>query len=314
LAARPPDANEERRIRASLDVLPDDDGTRPRHIFVVDERDLNACVSGTALYVNTGLLRSKYLSAVLAHELGHLRGGDGQLGLALRALVVPGAFWLSGALHGLVVLVRNALVWLIARLVRLLGLYGLVGMIRLLISVFLVYLPHYGIIFAMGGVGPRLLDFAWERYFIGREFQADAYAAQRGQRLELAELFGKIQVALVDITIPWSSRRTHPPLRQRIERLLGDVRQSERYIDNWLSGFGEDTPARFRRPEERAPAAAPRSPAQRPHWALALGACVLLALLAYGAFVAFNARPRLLPRPPIATPTVGPTPTLGFEA
>ena len=306
LAGRRPEADEAEQILGVLDGLPGSDATRPRHIFVIDDLDLNACISGTALYANTGLLKTKYVAPVLAHELGHLRNADGRMGLALRALVVPGAFWLSGALHGIVILARKALVWAIAGVVGVLGLYGLVGMLRALISVFLVYVPHYAIIFALGGVGPRLLDFAWERYFIGRELGADAYAARRGQRLVSVELLLTFHVALADIVIPWSSRRTHPPLRQRVFELWRAAPPAEqRAIELMVRRAGYDAAQFLREPVVR-------QPWRGAQWAITACAALLIALLAYGAFAWLDASPRLPARQPVATPTTGPTPTLGF--
>jgi Zn-dependent protease with chaperone function len=311
LGGRRPDGDEALRIRSALERLPTGDGTRPRHIFVIDQGAVNACVAGTALYAYAGLMETKYLGAVLAHELGHLRGADGRLGLALGALVVPGAAPLAALLGWLMRVLSNALIWLLNGLIRLLRLYPLAGVLQVLVNIFLIAIPRYAIIFAMGGVGPRLIDFAWQGYFVAQEYRADAYAAQRGQRLLLVELFVRFQAALADVAIPWSARRTHPPLRARIVRLRDAAPPAERrQIDAMLLRFGYDIVSQQPAASHRAASNA-MTPA-RTSLPLVVGALLLLALIGYGAINWLDAPPRLPTRPPAATPTLGPTPTLGF--
>jgi hypothetical protein len=114
------------------------------------------------------------------------------------------------------------------------------------------------------------------------------------------------QVALADVVIPWSSRRTHPSFRERVIHLWRAATPAEALaIERLVRAAGYDH-TRFLReptPERQAGAAA---------GALALCALLLLAMLVYGTFARLDAPPHLPTRAPAATPTAGPTPTLGF--
>jgi Zn-dependent protease with chaperone function len=218
LRARRPTVQERRAISGAFCELLPASAPRPRHIFVLDKAGLNAFVSGTTLYVYRDLIRSRFLNAVLAHELGHLYSPDGRLALALRALVLPGAFGLAHMLLLLLAALQRVIVWLLNRLIRLFALYILVDVLQFVVRVFLGILPRTFIIIAMGGIGPRLLDAPWQRHFILREYDADAYAARLGQRARLIEFF--LLYGLDDLSIPWSERPTHPSTRDRIDHLL----------------------------------------------------------------------------------------------
>lgn len=55
-------------------------------IHILSNQGASAFSMGTALYVTSGLIKSKYLGALLAHEIGHLQEGDGSTMLALSML------------------------------------------------------------------------------------------------------------------------------------------------------------------------------------------------------------------------------------
>lgn len=73
----------------------------PSHWYVIDAIEERAFVIGTTLYVTRQLLRSKHLTALLAHELGFVNAISGRMVLALRRLVVPPIYLLSYALRQL---------------------------------------------------------------------------------------------------------------------------------------------------------------------------------------------------------------------
>jgi Zn-dependent protease with chaperone function len=217
--ARHPTPAELQRIEATYDRILSPHASRPHHTFVIDTPGINAWVSGTSLFIKSDLLRTHYLAPVLAHEFGHLHSLDGRLVLALRVLVIPGAFTLSRLLLALLYLLQRFILFVTNALVRAVGGgHRLVAVLQVLFNVFLDMLPYLLIIFAMGGVGPKILGRLWCRYFIRREYRADAYAAKLGQGPLLVELFR--QLMLIDVEVPWSKCPTHPTTAQRIQRLV----------------------------------------------------------------------------------------------
>lgn len=90
LGAREPSKREYLALRDALEeieatspeLLP-----RPKQWFVLDDRGCSASVCGDTLVLSRGLLESRHLPAVLAHELGHLRGIDARLTAAVNRLV-----------------------------------------------------------------------------------------------------------------------------------------------------------------------------------------------------------------------------------
>jgi hypothetical protein len=173
--------------------------------------------------------------------------------------------------------------------------------------------PLYIVIFAMGGVGPKLLDFAWGRYFIKREYHADAFAVRLGQgkdNIEALSIF-----TLDDVEIPWSQRKTHPPTRERIERLREAMfahssgslpKQSA--LHNLAFGLS------WRSPKH------PSVSAIRWHVPWFVWASYIVTLMLVASATWFSASLREIPRLPSVTinrpllvrPTIGPTPTIGL--
>lgn len=307
LKARLPTRREATIINAALEQIEVDAVERPRHIFLLDAPGPNAAVSGTTLFVQRELLTKyrAYLPAILAHELGHLRHGDGQVLLGLRALVVPGAFVLANTLLLLLHFVGVAVLVGLNILIGLLRLGFLVRLLQVLFDIFLVYIPRYLVIFAMGGVGPKLLDRAWEHYFIEREYLADSFAARRGQRDNLIRFF--LRYSLDDVTIPWSQRRTHPKTRDRINRLIEEANAS---LDSWL----DLTDAGLHDHSSQTPPA--DTVLRLPQWTawVVYGLAVLVTAWGLWSIVLPLGR-QALHTPPARIPvaTAGPTPTLGIS-
>ena len=162
----------------------------PRSWFVLDDPDLGAAVCGDTLMLTRGLLDSDYLTAVLAHELGHLNSLDGRLTCALNRVIVkeprrdPDEE--DDFPPGLLRLTWRAVMW-----------------------------------FLRGGLGIRLLGPAWAVWWREREYAADQYAKNLGYGEELAE-YMESHALFYDRPVPfiWASLHTHPPVELRIDRLL----------------------------------------------------------------------------------------------
>ena len=191
----------------------------PRSWFVLDVPQPDAGVCGDALLLSRGLFESEQLPAVLAHELGHLRSGDGRVTAALNRLVInplprrkgeepletrsqndaPGSLVIE---HRIVLAIfgLRAIGWLVRKVVAL----------------------------ARGGAGLRLSGPC------GLPTGASASTAPMPTRRasvrgdELAD-FLEIHALIHDHPVPfiWLTEHTHPPTELRVERLraaaLGDV-------------------------------------------------------------------------------------------
>jgi Zn-dependent protease with chaperone function len=191
----------------------------PAHWFVIDNSQPDAAVCGDALMVSRGLLETNHLSAVLAHELGHLASPDARLTTAINRLIMLSTPFRAGAAAGrsrpqMELLPRLQYTPRPATDVFDLepGLtQALFGFLRFLFIVSL---------FAKGGLGLWLTGPVWGRYWRTREYHADQYAAGLGQADELAD-FLEIHALIHDNPIPflWLTEHTHPPTELRIDRL-----------------------------------------------------------------------------------------------
>lgn len=211
---RSPSAREQHAYDDAIGLLQSNSNTRlplPSKWFVIDTPLPDAAVQGETLMLSRGLMESDHLPAVIAHELGHLASPDGRIAAALNRLILakeanlnsePLDMYLEqhsyanpehqplpgdGVIRGLFQLARFT--------------------IRLLA-------------FARGGLGLRLTRPIWGRYWRGREYAADAYAANLGQADELAD-FLETHALLHDHPVPyiWLTEHTHPPVELRIGRL-----------------------------------------------------------------------------------------------
>jgi Zn-dependent protease with chaperone function len=156
----------------------------PRRWFVLDKPALNAAAYAETLMLTRGLLESQWLTAVLAHELGHLHTSDARLAAALGRMTTPPRQPLRGS-------------------------YGL--MRRLLRGVLFI---------ATGELAVWVMRGPWGIYWRTREHQADQYAADLGQAEQLAE-FLDLHALPWDLPIPfiWLTQASHPPTEHRIDRL-----------------------------------------------------------------------------------------------
>lgn len=158
----------------------------PRRWFVLDEDAPNAAVYADTLLITRGLLESRWLTAVLAHEFAHLASSDGRLAAALHRLTVPP---------------RRLPAWL--RQHPIIG--GLIRAVAFL---------------ATGELSMWLLRGPWGVYWRAREHAADHYAATLGQADLLAEYLD-LHALASDVPVPfvWLTQESHPPTEHRSDRL-----------------------------------------------------------------------------------------------
>jgi Zn-dependent protease with chaperone function len=190
----------------------------PGSWFVVDEQQPDAGVCGDALMLSRGLLEVD-LSAVLPHELGHLGSFDGRLTAALNRLVIhqaprppkdPAEAEEVRSGEGPAVVE---------------GLLGLFDVspktIEIITGVFIfTWFARKFIAFARGGMALWITGPLWGLYWRGREYAADAYAAELGQAEEVAD-FLETHALIYDRPMPfvWLTEHSHPPTELRIDRL-----------------------------------------------------------------------------------------------
>ncbi|NTV62378.1 MAG: M48 family metalloprotease [Oscillochloris sp.] len=311
LSGRPLNKAESEKFTAAIAPLRAQEVPFPSHIFALDDEGLNAAISGRTLYINRQLFDSRYLPGVIAHELGHFNSMDGRLMLGIRALTIPGGFFIAYLLLGLLRwLAYGVSTVLLALLVVVFAIFriNLVGITRPVFGLS-VQILRMAIIFAVGGVGPALLGSIWRSYFIEREFAADAYAGRLGYAYDLIDFF-ETEV-LRDVVIPWYEQPTHPTATRRVANL--------EEVASQFAQLREPVPGvrpRWSEPDASAfttgmfSAAALQGRRRRRPWSIIVGLGVLLAAgLLVGALLLGPTHTR----PPDAfRPTSGPTPTLGM--
>jgi Zn-dependent protease with chaperone function len=170
----------------------------PDNWFVLDSPQPDAAACGNTLMLSRGLLETDHLPAVLAHELGHLATPDGRLTAAVNRLVL----WTGRARQEhreARPLSEEPFILVLQLIARFIG--------RTLAAI-------------RGGFGLWLTGPVWGRYWRGREYLADGYAASLGQADELAD-FLEVHALIHDHPVPfiWPTEHTHPPTELRIDRL-----------------------------------------------------------------------------------------------
>jgi Zn-dependent protease with chaperone function len=202
----------------------------PESWFVRDDPRCEAAVYGNTLMLSRGALEldGSHLAALLAHQLGHMRGIDARLTVAVNRLVLKplktiarapapadphesielgrhpthgegtgarehGAPHPGGSSHTPMGLTR----WTLSRATALMR----------------------------GGVGLQLTAPAWGAVWRAQEYEADRFAANIGWAAELAE-FLETHVQEQDHPVPLVSlsRHTHPPTELRIDKLRQSAR------------------------------------------------------------------------------------------
>ncbi|HEY5196244.1 MAG TPA: M48 family metalloprotease [Solirubrobacteraceae bacterium] len=158
--------------------------------FVLADPEFNAAAFGDMMMITSFTLEDPGLTAVIAHELGHLNTTDCQLTVAVARLSTPAR---------LLIPVRNAMIEsggsLLAPLAALVGLGSGHALLRL--------------------VGPL-----WDAWWRTREYKADEYAARLGLADELASALERNALEN-DRPTPFQfiSGATHPYTEHRIDAL-----------------------------------------------------------------------------------------------
>jgi Zn-dependent protease with chaperone function len=242
LGGRQPSQRELDAIKASLDLLARPGVQMPSHIFVTDDPQENAFVRGTSLYVTHLLIESDYLTAVLAHELGHLNTADGRILVALDRFLIPLGPNIAEFLNKLLVIVLKVFYWFVATVCG--SFFSLLFSRNSMEAIFgramrrlvLELLPSWIINFSVGGISMSFMAKPWQWYFRQREYKADDFTAQLGQGASFIEFLELHQgVSLPDIMLPHAENPTHPPTELRVDRLITKVAE--------LAGFGQNNPA-----------------------------------------------------------------------
>ncbi len=230
LGGRKPSQRELAAIKSSLALLARPGVKMPSHIFATDHPEENAFVRGTTLYVTHMLTESDYLTAVLAHELGHLNTADGRILVALDRFLIPLGPNIAGFLNKVLVIILKVFYWTVATIC---GPFfsvfysrnsGEAKVGRFVRGILLEWLPSWIIILSVGGTGMKFMARPWQWYFRKREYTADAYTAKLGQGSSLIEFLELHQGAsLPDIMLPHAEAPTHPPTELRIDKLLAKI-------------------------------------------------------------------------------------------
>lgn len=174
----------------------------PSNWFVIDSPTPNAYVVGTTLYVTRELLRNDHLTAVVAHELGHINSYDGRMVMALRRLVIPPVHYLSQ-------LIRQPAPGNMVMIVAPDPLQAYIQITQ--VWLFSLFLSLVG-----GGFGLWALSPLWIWYWRKREYNADEFAAYLGFGSELIEYLEEYQ--FFDVATPYFLS-SHPYTELRIDRL-----------------------------------------------------------------------------------------------
>lgn len=198
LGARQPTQTELDVYHDAIDTLNvrDTNVKLPKHLYVLDQNDLNACVIADTLIVNRELLNTGYAEAVIAHELGRLNSMDVRVTVAVNRL---------GSLARGTQPIRQARANMLDR-GQSLG--CLAGTLVLIIRA------------CAGALPTAIMAPAWAGWWRQREYAADDYAARLGQAEHLANLL-EVHGLIYDTPIRrvWQTTHSHPPVALRIERL-----------------------------------------------------------------------------------------------
>ena len=157
--------------------------SEPVAVLVTPNMFPGAYTVGRIIYLHTGLFKTSYLKATLAHELGHLTAKDGRLLLALRRLIIPLAYWFgidrspkpAGLLSG-----------------------GQVYKIDMGDDAAMYYkmktlTTKLNMAFWLGGLGLLYRSMQWADAWKVKDFRADAFACKLGEGQNLKQFLSEYQ-------------------------------------------------------------------------------------------------------------------------
>jgi Zn-dependent protease with chaperone function len=202
---RKPDEKERKYIESLFEQMRKHDSTiKTPVIFVRNSNVMNAQAMGrNTICIFTGLLKnasSEEIYGVLAHEMGHLKNGDGARSLAIYTMNSVGRLATKMIAFALIIIAAFSKAFDRAGLVAIgLGIFAMC--LRTSYSL-LSKATHYGVLYK------------------GRqeEFAADAYAVRMGGGAGLISLFNKINDPTPEGLIA-NLLSTHPSMEKRIERI-----------------------------------------------------------------------------------------------
>ncbi len=186
----------------------------PEGWFVVDEPSCDAAVHGNTLMLSKGALEleSDHTAAIVAHELGHLRGMDARLTVAVNRLVFKALKRHTSSTEETPrqIPARTGEFTIVNP--RAQNTIAAVGLTR--------WATRKAIAVLRGGIGLRLTAPMWGAVWREQEYAADSWAASIGQGEALAE-FLESHTLTYDHPIPLVglTDHTHPPTELRIDRL-----------------------------------------------------------------------------------------------
>jgi Peptidase family M48 len=186
--ARPPEPDEIDAFNQAIERLQEADPTieAPNHWCVAEVEGCNASVYANSLCLDRAVLENhEEAAAIIAHELHHLRSGDGRLTCALQLMSLcsldPPPMWPLGSL------LFNGLLWV-----------------------------------ASGQAVLWFFGNSWETYWRSREYAADDYTIRLGEGPYLASYLERHSLPYErPVRRMRFSMASHPYTKQRITRLQG---------------------------------------------------------------------------------------------
>lgn len=189
LGARQPSTREMEIIRSALKRIVNAAGKKKLKgfsaFYVLDNKENEAYLIGTTLFISTTALNSPHFPVILAHEMGHLIHDDGTVILALRRFILPFSYPLrfktrdfstrrpnrskNDPIHPNVRFVMPKL-------------KGEDSDLSILKSIVIFFMS-----FAKGGLGIWLTSGLWARHFRSKDYLADKFVVSLNMKHELLE-------------------------------------------------------------------------------------------------------------------------------
>jgi Zn-dependent protease with chaperone function len=217
---RKPIRAEEQKLRRCLDILQKKTGDRSRYrLRVEEEMGFNAFAIGHhTIVISKGALQALpegELTAVMAHELGHLTTKD-----CIASMAYISATYLPRKLSWIM---QKALQFLIY-ILRIGIAQGLIGLAIVCVLLYYLHVFHYvigAIAFVLLIAGLEFVfGYLWLLTCRFTEYRQDAFAHKLGFGNELRDVLVKLQdSAPQKVNYFYTLRSTHPIIYNRIRRL-----------------------------------------------------------------------------------------------
>ena len=216
--ARAPSTREEQMLMPVLQQVIESAGAHVRsfnEIYIVDSPVEMIYTIGPYLIPSSSALRSRYLGAMLAHELGHIQNNDNNVAHALSDMMSkrypqPKRPTLAEMSTGAVVAPGTD----VEALQK--GVGNVSKMLKLIRPQDAIFVVGFMNFFNTGG-GVRRRGQEWAAYFREQDYKADAFAVQCGYKHQLIEHLE--QRRLIEGSIP-DGLAWQAPAELRIERLM----------------------------------------------------------------------------------------------